>query len=302
MSNKFKLLISTLASAALIVFVSNVYAQVSPPSFPACELQEGSGDIAHYENGLHQIVGGALLSGSDDVYSLSSGNALQCFCPDEGDSGIQTDWWRIVELSQEETDQYLQSEWFLENGLAWNLENASYLAKNSQFSCAEPTPTPTNTPTPTPTLTPTPTPTPGDEPDSSCSALSASPSSGTAPLTVRFNGSGFDENGNIKRYKFDFGDASGGQPQIWEQDGSEAYHRYEFAGTYRANLSVQDSRNNWRDSKDNCTIEIKVDGKPKVLAATLTSLPKTGIPLSALLGLTSLSGIGAYLYKRFKLV
>ena len=98
------------------------------------------------------------------------------------------------------------------------------------------------------------------------------------------------------------GDASGGQPQVWEQEGSEAFHRYEHAGTFKATLSVQDSRGNWRDSRDSCRIEIKVSDKPKVLTATVTSLPKTGAPLSIMLVLTTLSGTGAYLYKRFRLV
>ena len=306
MSIIIKYLFAVCAALALVLLVNTVSAEVTPPTFLSCTFGREAGDIAHYETGVHQIVGGGLLEGSDDVYSAESGNALQCFCPVEGASGIQTVWWKIGDLSQEEIDGFLNQGWILDNGKEWNLENTNYLAKNSEFSCAEPsptpTPTPTSTPTPTPTATPTPTPTPGDEPDSSCSTLSASPADGTAPLTVRFNGSGFDEDGKIKKYRFDFGDASGGQPQAWEQEGSEAYHRYEFAGTYRAKLTVQDSRNNWRDSEDNCTIEIKVDGKPKVLAATITSLPKTGLPLSFVFGLTSLSGIGAYIYKRFRLV
>ena len=300
MSNKIKLLITSLATAALIGVVSTVNAEVSPPTFPSCSLQTGNGDIAHFESGIHQIVGGGLLDGSDDVYSQASGNALQCFCPVAGDNGIQTNWWRIGDLTSEEIEEFVSQGWILDNGLQWNLQDSNYLAKNSEFSCAEPTPTPTPTPTTTPI--PTVTPTPGPEPESSCSTLSASPSEGTASLTVRFNGSGFDEDGKIKRYRFDFGDASGGQPQVWEQDGPEAFHRYEFAGTYRAKLSVQDSRNNWRDSENNCTIEVKVSGKPQVLTATVTSLPKTGVPLSLVLGLTALSGTGAYLYKRFRLV
>lgn len=299
MRNKIKFLLASFLSLALVLLVSTVYAEVSPPTFPSCSLQSGNGDIAHYDNGLHQIVGAGLLEGTDNVYSQANGNALQCFCK-EDDGGIQTVWWRIGDLTSQEIEGFLNQGWVLENGLQWNLENTSYLAKNSEFSCAEPTPTPTPSPTPTPTATPTPT--PGDEPESSCSSLSSSPSEGTQPLTVRFNGSGFDENGKIKKYKFDFGDASGGQPQVWEQESSEAFHRYEHAGTFRATLSVQDSRGNWRDSRDSCRIEIKVSDKPKVLTATVTSLPKTGVPLSLVLGLTALSGTGAYLYKRFRLV
>ena len=112
----------------------------------------------------------------------------------------------------------------------------------------------------------------------------------------------FDEDGDIKKYRFDFGDSSGGQPQDWEQEESEAWHRYENDGKFIASVHVQDSRGNWRNGNDDCRVEIEVNDKPKVLSATVTRLPKTGAPLGIVFGLTSLSGIGAYLYKRFKLV
>lgn len=85
------------------------------------------GDVVHYENGSHQIVGGGLLEGSDDVYTLSDGNYLQCFCGLDG-QGIQTFWWRT---SIEELDG-----WFSLNGLQWNLGNYHYLAQNSLYDCS----------------------------------------------------------------------------------------------------------------------------------------------------------------------
>src|SRR3989344_1419749 len=148
MLNRIKFLLASFISLALVLLVSTVYAEVSPPTFPSCSLQSGSGDIAHYDNGIHQIVGDGLLEGADDVYSQANGNALQCFCPVEGDSGIQTVWWRIGDLSNEEIQEFLSQGWILENGLQWNLNDENYLVKNSEFSCAEPTPTPTPTPTP----------------------------------------------------------------------------------------------------------------------------------------------------------
>lgn len=306
MKNKIKYLLASFASLVVLTLVTAANANVSPPDFPVCSSQSEDGDKAHYDFGLHQILGAGLVEGSDDVYSLGDGNYLQCYCPVEGDdglpaqSGIQTAWWRIGELTQEEIDKFIGEDWILVNGLQWNLDDALYLGKNSDHSCAEPTPTPTNTLTPTPTVTPTPT--PGDEPESRCSSISASPTEGTAPLTVKFNGSGFDEDGDIKKYRFDFGDSSGGQPQVWEQEESEAWHRYENDGSYTASLHVQDSRGNWRNGQADCRIEIEVNGKPRVLAATVTSLPKTGAPLGIVFGLSTLSGLGAYLYKRFKLV
>jgi hypothetical protein len=125
----------------------------TPPQFPNCPDLTPPGDIAHYTNGKHQIAGGDLLVGTDDVYSLPNGNAIQCFCPEEGTNGIQTDWWQT---------NLTISGWIKEpNGTDWGLLDVPYLAKNSDYTCGNgPTPTPT---TPLPSLTPTLTvcPTPG---------------------------------------------------------------------------------------------------------------------------------------------
>jgi hypothetical protein len=125
-----------------------------PPVFPSCTTKSGTpGDKAHYLTGMHQIVGGSVLSGSDDVYSLENNNYLQCFCPTVGIQGIQTNWFR--------TDSAIAG-WFFLNGSQWNLGNVNYAAKNVNFTC--PAPTPTSAPltlaknlfTPKPTVTPTP--------------------------------------------------------------------------------------------------------------------------------------------------
>jgi hypothetical protein len=197
----------------------------------------------------------------------------------------------------------------------WNTGEDWFSSKNvyKPDHCEEPTPTPSLTPTqtptitPTPTLTPTPTPTPTpeeeEEPESRCVGLSASPTEGTAPLTVRFNGSGFDEDGEIQRYKFDFGDDSGGQPQVWEQDGSVSYHRYEYAGTYTAALHVRDSRGNWRNGNEDCKIAITVSAEPQVLAASSKGgLPETGVDGIVTLALLATGPVGVFLYKKNKLV
>jgi hypothetical protein len=121
----------------------------TPPDFPQCPL-DYDGD-PHYPRGgnhEHQIVNGPRLLGGDDVYSLENGNYLQCFCPDEGTGGIQTNWWR--------TDLILDG-WFREFGTQWNLGDFWYLAQNTEFTCengggnggngdTSPTPTPTNIP------------------------------------------------------------------------------------------------------------------------------------------------------------
>ena len=128
------------------------------PEFPQCPVGY-DGDFSHYDrynNNPHQIVGGPLLYGGDDVYSLENGNYLQCFCPDEGNQGIQTNWWR--------TDDILDG-WFREFGTQWNLGDYWYLTQNSDFICdsgdtgGDGDPEVTPTPTLTPTLTPNPSPT-----------------------------------------------------------------------------------------------------------------------------------------------
>lgn len=309
---------STLISALLLVLASFAggYSftwlladtQNQPPSFNSCQNLYGTpGDIAGYETGLHQIVGGGLLEGSDNVFSQDGGNYLQCYCPAEGVDGIQTNWWLADDLSQEDIDYYVSMGWFYENGMQWNLGDHWYLAKNMDAVCAEctptvtPTVTPTITPTPTPTATPTPTvtPTPHEEEYAKCTGLSASPTEGSSPLTVHFTGSGYDKNGPILEYEFDFGDASGYQPQVWKTEDSEAAHRYENKGTYIATLKVKDQGGTWRDGGDDCKVTITVDSTPQVLSAsTPDELPTAGVSVLAFMGLVPL---GYYLYRRFRL-
>lgn len=165
-----------------------------------------------------------------------------------------------------------------------------------------PTPTPTATPTMTPTPTPSPTPTAG--PTSSCQTLSETVSSGTAPLTINFTGSGTDSTGSIQQYQFNFGDSSNGQNQIVTTDSSEASHIYYNQGNFTANLLVKDSRGNWVGGGD-CQRNITVNSQPTVLGATAPPvLPKTGNDDGVIVAMSSIPTIilGIYLYKRFKLL
>jgi hypothetical protein len=290
---------------------------VSPPSFPACSdivfYQEGN---PHYDSGPHGVPGIGTFEGSDDVYSQENGNYLQCFCyTNLEEPGWETLWWNItgLNLTQEEKNAFKGEGWQEETGVLWGLPGETYLAKNINFSCSgtTPTPTPTTTvtitPTPTTTVTPTQTPTPTptttpheEENEPHCVGLSASPSDGTAPLTVKFNGSGFDKNGPILEYEFDFGDSSGFQDQVVRTTDSEVTHRYEDAGTYIASLRVKDQGGTWRDGNDDCKITIDATGKPKVLGAkTPSELPSAG---ASVLALSSLVPLGYYLYRRFKIL
>lgn len=89
-------------------------------------------------------------------------------------------------------------------------------------------PPPSATPTPTPT--PAPTPVPNQPPTVS---ITATPTSGFAPLAVAFNSSSFDPDGSIVSRDWTFGDGTGGQ--AFSPD-----HVYS-AGTYTARLTVTDN-------------------------------------------------------------
>jgi len=72
-------------------------------------------------------------------------------------------------------------------------------------------------------------------------ALSAAPTSGPAPLTVNFDGSGShdpDAGDSIASYTFDFGDGSA----VVTQASPTIAHTYNSAGDYHATLKVTDSR------------------------------------------------------------
>lgn len=273
--------------------------EITPPSFPTCESKifSSNGDRAHYDNGTHGVVGVGNLVGRDDVYTLSNGNFLQCYCPASGSKGIQSNWWNtgIAGLGSEQINLFRSLGWFYEqNGADWNLLDDPYLIQNRDFSCTQPTPTPTGTPTITPT--------PG--PESKCWQLEASVTQGTAPLTVKFTAHADDPatGGKIKQYKFFFDDNSDNQPSLWFQTSDTAYHRYEKNGTYFASLNIQDFAGNWRGSEE-CRVKITVGGQPQVLPASTTSeLPSTGLPVVLLASLLPLGIAGKYLYRRFRLV
>jgi hypothetical protein len=233
---------------------------------------------------------------------LDNGNYLQCYCPATGTDGIQTNWWLADSLSEEDRNYYVSMGWFLVNGEQWNLGNHWFLAKNMDAICALPSPTPTLTVTPTTTLTPTPTPKDEEPDEPRCDGLSASPSEGTAPLTVRFNANGYDPNGPVLEYEFDYGDSSGWQPQVWKTTEKESPHRYENPGEYVASVKIKDQGGRWRGGNDNCKKYIKVYAKPKVLGTgTPKGLPETGVgDIFGLFPFVTLP-LGIYLTKRFKI-
>jgi hypothetical protein len=115
----------------LFTKVANAYVV---PIFPSCSNPQGTLKVS-YKSGTHYIVGGSGLNGSDAVFFTSDITLIQCFCA-ESTGGIQTDWWKVTNLSQSEIDQLVKLGWyFISSGADWGLENAPYLARNENYSC-----------------------------------------------------------------------------------------------------------------------------------------------------------------------
>jgi hypothetical protein len=155
----FSALIFSITLLAIPALVPNVVLASDLPNFPSCSAPSGD-VIASYSEGVHGIVGDyGTYTGSDTVYSQGEGNVLQCFC---GESGIQTEWWNVSELSAEDTNNYKS------HGSLWGLDKDPYLALNSNYDCSSPSPIPTTIPEPT--ATPEATPTTSDNSNNSSGA------------------------------------------------------------------------------------------------------------------------------------
>lgn len=131
----FKKLAAGVVFSVLIFFsVNNVNAQTLP-SFPTCSNPTGTVRVS-YTSGQHAIVGETSLRvGSDSVYDIQSGNVVQCFCSVDG-SGVQTNWWKVSSLEQEEIDTLVKLGWhFVPSGAPWGLDSSVYMAFNSPYSC-----------------------------------------------------------------------------------------------------------------------------------------------------------------------
>ncbi len=105
------------------------------PNFSSCLNPQGSLKVK-YDSGNHGIVGkSSLVTGSDSVYSQDGNSLIQCFCAEDG-SGIQTNWWKISGLSENEIESLKKEGWvYIADGSAWGLEQGPYLASNSDYSC-----------------------------------------------------------------------------------------------------------------------------------------------------------------------
>ena len=99
-------------------------------------------------------------------------------------------------------------------------------------------------------------------------ALTASPSSGTAPLAVNFDGSGShdpDAGDSIASYTFNFGDNSPAVTQV----GPTISHTYNTAGNYAATLFVKDSHGEPSTNAAQVLISVAAP-QPDLIVSTVT--------------------------------
>lgn len=131
-------IISLVLSFVVSGNLSKVFA-VEVPNFPVCANPQGD-VIASYDNGIHGVPGDTTqYTGKDTVYSVNENQLIQCLCTDNG-AGIQTNWWKVSSLTEDQTDILRSEGWILiPNGSAWGLASSKYLAKNINFSCNPPT-------------------------------------------------------------------------------------------------------------------------------------------------------------------
>lgn len=132
--------ISVLFLAFLIFFHSTAgVLAAEPPVFPSCANAQGT-IKASYPDGVHGIPGKPdVFIGSDNVFLVTADTALQCFCPKEGQTGIQTNWWKIPQLTEDEINIFVKQGWvFVSDGSLWGLDSVPYLAFNIEFSCKAP--------------------------------------------------------------------------------------------------------------------------------------------------------------------
>ncbi len=87
-----------------------------------------------------------------------------------------------------------------------------------------------------------------------------------APALVKFKVAGYDNKGDIKSYKIDFGDGN-----KVEANSTQFEHNYAQPGTYKVRAEVKDSTDQWR-SDDDCVETVYISTEP------IVNQPSTGTP------------------------
>jgi hypothetical protein len=132
--------LKTLLASALVFLLlfwnsSNTAKASEIPNFPSCTMPQGE-LVVSYDSGIHGIPGDSSIhSGSDKVFRINDTTLIQCFCATNS-QGIQTNWWKKNSLTEDEIDTLEKLGWiYIPNGSLWGLENTSYFASNSFYSC-----------------------------------------------------------------------------------------------------------------------------------------------------------------------
>lgn len=164
--NKKNILV-TATSVAIFLATASAANANAVPDFGSC-LNPQWGKTQENVGSNHGVVGLGSFAGVDSIYR-NGGNVLQCLCTNDG-RGYQTNWLKADNMSEGQKSSLKSQGWmYVPYGKDWGLDDAPYMAKNVEYTCANCTPTPTpsvgTTPTPTPTVTsgPTATPTPTTE-------------------------------------------------------------------------------------------------------------------------------------------
>lgn len=131
-----KLFFSFWVLFGLLVTSADVTWAVSDPPLFACNSPVGLVS-SQYGNGVHGVPGQAnTYAGADTVYQIDDDHVLQCLCPDNATSGIQSNWWKVSGLSQSDIEYFQRRGWVLvPDGSLWGLAAAPYLVKNDSYAC-----------------------------------------------------------------------------------------------------------------------------------------------------------------------
>jgi len=154
---------------------------------------------------------------------------------------------------------------------------------------SSPTPTTTTTTTPGPSSTPTPGPSSTPMPGPYCDYLHADKAGGAAPLTVKFEGKGYDPT-RVKGFRFTFGDDEEKEffGSFSSSQAQEVSHTYSSAGTYKAVLEIMDDGDHWH-TRPECEATVVVTGVGASVtegpSPTEVTLPEAGIKIPTLGGI-----------------
>ncbi len=150
------------------------------------------------------------------------------------------------------------------------------------------TPEPTVTTTPGPTNTPPPGPTNTPPAGPYCDYLHADQTKGAAPLTVDFEGKGYEVT-RVKGFRFTFGD--GEKKEFFGSFSSshvqEVSHTYTAVGKYKAVLEIMDDGDHWH-SRPECEIAIEATGKGATVTPGPTKIVKEPSPTEVTLPVAGL--------------